>query len=142
MRLLKRVKRLERSEVRVLLSALWALITVRTALHLFPFERVRIWAATTRESSRAMSSRQLSWGIATAAKIVPGATCLTQALALQKLLARSDRASCLHVGVSRRNGEFSAHAWLVEDGEILIGESEAGIHKTLGRWNSENLQDS
>jgi hypothetical protein len=58
---------------------------------------------------------------------VPGATCLTQALAAQILLYHHGHASSLCLGVARgASGDFRAHAWLEAEGRILIGDR--GVH--------------
>lgn len=57
---------------------------------------------------------------------VPAASCLTQALVTQFLLARQNLGSTLRIGVSKSaTGEFKAHAWLECCGEIIIGGSAA-----------------
>ena len=49
-------------------------------------------------------------------------TCLTHALAAHVLLSRRGYHSNLRIGVTRdRKGEFIAHAWLEQEGVILIG---------------------
>jgi hypothetical protein len=66
---------------------------------------------------------------------MPGATCLCRALALQKLLARNGHRAELKIGV-KKNGElFSAHAWLVRDDRVLIGEPETGKFVVLTTWH-------
>jgi hypothetical protein len=58
--------------------------------------------------------------------LVPGATCLTQALTLQSMLRRRGWLTEIKFGV-RRNGEgrFHAHAWVEHNGRIVIGDDEA-----------------
>jgi hypothetical protein len=65
---------------------------------------------------------RLVWSIRRASRLVPRATCLTQALALQVLLGRRGYASEIRVGVRRdEEGQFAAHAWLVGADRVLIG---------------------
>jgi hypothetical protein len=53
---------------------------------------------------------------------VPGASCLTQAMALQYLLARAGHASELFVGVRQDEaGAFQAHAWLACNARTVLG---------------------
>jgi hypothetical protein len=67
-------------------------------------------------------ARQLARRIVRLARLVPRASCLTQALALQYLLARSGHASDLHVGVrTDPAGRFEAHAWLTCNEQVVIG---------------------
>jgi hypothetical protein len=66
-----------------------------------------------------------------AARHVPGASCLTQAIALHLLLERRRIGSHLVVGVARTNGRFRAHAWVDSDGEVLIGGEVAHFDPLL-----------
>lgn len=67
-------------------------------------------------------ARQLARRIERLAQFVPRASCLTQALALQYLLARAGHACDLHVGVRRDPaGRFEAHAWVSCNGRIVLG---------------------
>jgi hypothetical protein len=76
------------------------------------------------------------WAVAAMARRVPGCTCLVSALALQRLLSRHGHVSELHVGVARQGERFSAHAWLVGDGRILIGETEGETYAPLLAWRA------
>jgi Transglutaminase-like superfamily len=54
---------------------------------------------------------------------VPYASCLTQALAAQILLAKEGYDSEICVGVGKTElGGFIAHAWVVKDGRVLLGD--------------------
>jgi hypothetical protein len=64
---------------------------------------------------------RVSRAVRRAARVVPGSTCLIQALAAAWLLRRSGVAAHLHFGVCRTDGGLSGHAWLESDGRILIG---------------------
>jgi hypothetical protein len=57
-----------------------------------------------------------------ASGVVPGATCLTQALAAQVLLERRGFPTRLHIGVVRDGGQaMRGHAWVESEGMIVIG---------------------
>jgi len=60
-----------------------------------------------------------------ASRAVPYATCLTQALALQRVLARHGYPSLVQVGVCKIGGQFFAHAWVEQEGQTLLGTSES-----------------
>ncbi|MFM7377024.1 MAG: lasso peptide biosynthesis B2 protein [Erythrobacter sp.] len=50
------------------------------------------------------------------------ADCLVQALAGQAMLRRRSIASTIEVGTAKHpDGRFEAHAWLVCDGEVVLG---------------------
>lgn len=60
-----------------------------------------------------------------AARYVPRATCLTQALALQAMLGRAGTPSELRIGVARgKETEVDAHAWLECEGRVVIGDGQ------------------
>jgi hypothetical protein len=65
---------------------------------------------------------RIAWAVRVVSRRVPGATCLTQALAAQALLARAGRPSHLQIGVRRdEQGAFRAHAWVEAEGRVIIG---------------------
>jgi hypothetical protein len=78
-----------------------------------------------RGAPRQPSPRELgrvAWGVRAAARLIPGASCLTQALAGQYLLGRSGVPSIVRIGVRRGdNASFAAHAWLISEGAVLLG---------------------
>jgi hypothetical protein len=60
--------------------------------------------------------------VATAARLVPGSTCLVRALAAQSLCRRFGYRPELRLGARRDDdGELEVHAWLEMDDEVLIG---------------------
>lgn len=63
------------------------------------------------------------------ARLVPGATCLTQAVAVRLLLASIGHQSWIRIGVRRDDdGCFKAHAWLLDGrNRIVIGGSRAEL---------------
>ena len=69
------------------------------------------------------TGRRIGWAVSAVSRIVPGATCLAQALAAEYLLVGAGCPAVLHIGA--RNDEasgFEAHAWVVSDGEIIVGD--------------------
>ncbi|WP_292145207.1 lasso peptide biosynthesis B2 protein [Mesorhizobium sp.] len=118
------------SEAFFLCRCLLVVVTVRLGLTLFSYNRVR--GVVTRLNARQCASmgelRLFAWGVAAAARFVPGATCLTQALSGQYLLARKGNASNIRIGIERGTGEqLKAHAWLVSDNQIVLGGSIDGF---------------
>lgn len=79
------------------------------------------------------STRRMVWecshAVSRAARLMPRASCLTQALVLQRVLARRGQECALFLGVDRdssaahfpRSGGFEAHAWIEWRERILIG---------------------
>lgn len=129
-RSLTRILSLSGSEALFLFRCLLVVATVRVGLTVFSYNRVR--AMVTRLNARQCASmgelRLVAWGVAAAARFVPGATCLTQALSGQYLLARKGNASNIRIGIERGTGEqLKAHAWLVSDDHIVLGGSVDGF---------------
>jgi hypothetical protein len=113
----------------------WRLVAwVRFALWRWPYARVRERLVRRRLASRRASAlwvgdldvasdpATLAWAVRTAARRVPFASCLTQALALDALLTEVDLEASVVIGVARRpDGSFEAHAWVEHEGRVLIG---------------------
>jgi Transglutaminase-like superfamily len=67
-------------------------------------------------------AQQIAWAIRVASWIVPGATCLPNALAAQFLLIRFAYPTDFQIGVARnRYGKLEAHAWVTTEKNIIIG---------------------
>jgi Transglutaminase-like superfamily len=111
----------------LLVEAFWTVAMNRALLSMFPARAIRERAPKSRRRS-AMSMHQLEEiadAVRTAARYVPGATCLTQALAVQSLLTRYGHASSMHIGVEKEHGQpLGAHAWVQCGDRILIGGDE------------------
>jgi hypothetical protein len=118
----------------LLVRAAATLVAVRCALHLVSIERLRTWAGHLRKGNRPADS--IIWSVRTAARRVPGATCLSSALALQRLLSSAGHPSQVHIGVARDTSGFMAHAWLVHDGVVVIGEEEHERYAHLTAWDT------
>jgi len=111
----------------LLLNAVLLVAALRVALWTMPFRAVRkLWAgrAATSANLEAMPVKRLSWAVQAAARRIPAASCLTQALALQYLLARAGHAAELHIGVAKDPVRgFQSHAWVEYRGQILLGDN-------------------
>ncbi len=72
---------------------------------------------------------RLAWAVRMAAKCVPGSACLAQALTLHHLLSRAGHDSVVRIGVAQDGqSDFSAHAWVIHDGVVLIGQPALNQH--------------
>ncbi len=87
--------------------------------------RTRRSAPTTTKYSPEELARALQRG----SRLVPGSTCLVQALAGQWLLQGEGYPAQLRIGVSKAEG-FEAHAWVELEGKVLIGDSEVSARFT------------
>jgi hypothetical protein len=131
--------RLQAPDRRMITEAAAAVITIRVALWLVEFGRLR--AALDRlaallevaASTASAPVERVTWAVSAVSARVPRATCLTQALAARLMLERRRVPATLRIGVAR-TAEYSveAHAWLECDGHIVIGEAEPGRYTALG----------
>jgi hypothetical protein len=94
----------------------------------------RVW---TDDDSR---SDRIIWAVQAAARLVPGATCLTQAMATRVLLNRGGFPAELRIGVTKgAQGQLKAHAWLEAEGVIVMGEHLGDTYipfDSLPGWNA------
>ncbi|MDX8477191.1 lasso peptide biosynthesis B2 protein [Mesorhizobium sp. VK24D] len=103
---------------------------VRLGLTLSSYNRIRslVTRLDARNDADIADLRRVAWGVAAAARFVPGASCLTQALAGHYLLARQGNASKICIGIERNSGaELNAHAWLISGDHIVLGGSINGF---------------
>ena len=118
---------------RLLLTALASVLAVRLALWCFPYRTVRrltsVQVASTptpplpSDDGRDRLVGAVASAVRSASRYVPRATCLTQSLVTERMLARRGRSSTLRIGVARdASGAFEAHAWLEHAGRVIIGD--------------------
>ena len=130
---LRTLLKLTKAERRLLATALPLVVVLRIALWVLPSPTIlRMVRGLGRGRPGAPSliaePTSVTWAVEAASRRVPGATCLTQALAAQLLLRRHGFDSQLRLGVARDiGGEFRAHAWLERQGRIVLGER--GVHE-------------
>jgi hypothetical protein len=135
--LIRKLFSLSASDLPLLGQALAIVLAVRLCLWLVP-SRVLL-RYVSRRVARAVPVdavdarvRRIGWAVRAASRRVPQATCLTQALSAQLLLAREGYASTLRIGVSRQEQiGFAAHAWLEIGGCTLIGGQSAHLYRPL-----------
>lgn len=99
------------------------LCLIRGALCFVSYGRIRSFfpAAEGREHSQ-YYARQVARHVEGLARYVPAASCLTQALALQYILARSGHRCSIGIGVRETEpGKFAAHAWVNCNGLAVLG---------------------
>lgn len=130
----------------LVLRAVITLVSCGVRMRSQSFEQLQRWA--TQCGSGAARAEQLTWAIGVASRYVPGATCLSKALALQHLLSGNRHHSELKIGVDNSEGRFTAHAWLTLNDRILMGGTALENYKMLVAWStreglarSENLKE-
>ncbi len=134
MRSLAALRALSTADRRLLFDALAASALFRLALHFVSLARLRAWAGRPGRGDRPVE--RIVWAVGSATRRVPGATCLSSALTLQRLLCAHGHRSELHIGVARPGGVFAAHAWVERDGRVLLGEGERDAYVRLVSWPS------
>lgn len=137
-RWLARVRRTSAHEWLLMAEAFLLVLRIRVALWIHPFKRVQAAYTARGERSEGNCDRCLDVSTAKAvgvavrrsSRLVPGATCLPQALATHVMLARRGVPNALRFGVAREaNGGLQAHAW-IEVGEVVV----AGDLPDLARY--------
>jgi hypothetical protein len=121
----------------LLLSAGVVVPLVRVALWVVPSQILlgsvsRMVARAPVTATPTPEVRRVGWAVRAIGRRVPHASCLTQALATQILLARRGLSSQLRIGVARdAETGFAAHAWVDIDGDVLVGGAGAERYHVL-----------
>lgn len=149
MQRLRRYFRLTWEDWRLLLLSLVTLAAVRGALTFLPFRTLRrlqdrlvIHLKPSSRPWRDGSARanRIGWAVRKMSHFVPAASCLTQALAAQVLLASSGLSGRIHIGVARNGkGGFLAHAWVESEGTFVVGQATAGHFTPLAVLERKEL---
>jgi hypothetical protein len=125
---IRKVRRYSRADWRLLAEAALLVGATRLELSILPFKVVLRRAGRAGQRWRSasvdpVSAERVAWAVSRVSRFVPGASCLTQALATRVLLSRRGFEGRLRVGVAKAdNGKLEAHAWIERDGVILIGD--------------------
>jgi len=123
----RQFRELPPAEKRLLVRTLAMVAGARIALWTLPFRWVsRVVDVEPEVSSELAGMRvsRLAWAVQAAAGRIPRASCLTQALVLQRLMARAGKRAELHIGVAKESGRgFEAHAWVEYGGSVVLGDN-------------------
>jgi hypothetical protein len=135
---------LPRRERWLLLHAAMWVAAMRLALWTLPFRSVRRLATGRTSTSPQLAAfpvQHLSWAVQAAGRRIPGASCLTQALALQRLLARAGKRAELRIGVAKDIARgFESHAWVDFEGNVVVGNNgELDRYATILALPTENF---
>ncbi len=108
-------------------AALW-LIAVKIALHLLPFDRLRIWLTrSTQPDGNPQDIKEMRTIILAIERISQflaslRINCLPQALVGHRLLRQQGFDVQLRIGVLKNHGDqLTAHAWLEYQGQVVLG---------------------
>lgn len=126
------IRRMSANERALLMQALFFVLVIRLGLSVFAFHSVRRLTRrlnrqnTSRLRINGRSAEHVARAVTRASRIVPRATCLTQALAMQAMLGGQGCPSALHLVVRRASGaRLEAHALVEAEGRIVLGGSTA-----------------
>ncbi|MBC8145383.1 MAG: lasso peptide biosynthesis B2 protein [bacterium] len=130
---IRSLARRDRATRRIVSEAAFIVTAVRVALTVVPYTALRrmrgfVLRVASWLSKPSRDPQELAAAVRIASRHVPNATCLTQALALHFMMARRGIASRVTVGVAQRNGRLAAHAWIDQDGVVLIGGDVTPYH--------------
>jgi len=135
MRRLTRLVGLRSRERRLLLRAFLVLGVARAALWVLALATVRRIVARTAGATEQLPVERFVWAVKVASRYLPRTTCLTQALAVQALLARAGHDSRVEIGVAKDAGKpFEAHAWVICGNQVVIGGPEVARFARLTAW--------
>lgn len=133
-RSLARFRALSASDRLLLGRAAVVVALVRVCLCFIPLKRLHRLTMRLPAAAAPLSiadARRRSWAVSVAGGGIPGANCLSKALALQLLLQGSFH-SRLHVGfVKRDDRPVEGHAWLEWHDGVLIGGGELANFATV-----------
>src|SRR5207248_10673296 len=88
-------------------------------------------------SARAPEVDRLGWALGAAARRVPGATCLVQALAARILLGRQRIPAVVRIGVARERGApLESHAWVESEGRVVVGDAHLDRYAPIATWGT------
>ncbi len=125
---LRQFRSLPAAEKWLFLACLCVLALARIALGAVSFSRLHRFVPHGTREARDEDLETLRRAVSRAARIVPGATCLPQALAGQVILAARGLKSTIRVGVTTGpKGDFLAHAWLMSGRTVVLGGSATDV---------------
>ena len=138
MHVLKRFLRLSKRGRLLLFQAAISIFLIRLSLTLLSLRNVhRLAVAIGWRSDEPFSADRIVCAVRSAARFVPGSTCLVQALVAQSLLAPHGYNPLLTIGVAKNEcNQFEAHAWVVCENEVLIGGRQMGNYTALLKLGS------
>ena len=135
---LKKFVHLPRAEKTLLVRAFFLVAAIRLGLWLLQFRVLRRLALPKERSSNGVLwMDRLIWAVQVVSRYIPRATCLTQALAAQALLARSGYESKLVLGFTKgEERPFEAHAWLEYGDQVVIGGPTVERYTPIAAWDT------
>lgn len=126
---LKKFVALPAAKRRLLPRAFLVAGAAQLGLRVFSLPRLRVMMESKLSSrSRYVSHQDICWAAAVAARYMPGAACLVEALAAHHLLSRYGFHSRLRIGVRPEGDGIAAHAWVEVENN---GRPDFGVTYTV-----------
>ncbi len=127
MRHLLRVLRVSPARRALLLRCLLEVVIVRIMLTVVGYKNIPQARPVDRAAAR-RTPKEVASAVARVARFVPGASCLTQAVAARKILALNGHTSLIRIGVKPdERRRFLAHAWVIVEDKIVLGGDEHSL---------------
>ena len=117
---LQRIREISGEERVLLLRAVLVVLFVRIALLCAGVTAAKRSGSLAARGIRRHSVDQMAWAVAVAGAYVPGMSCLTQAVALEAMLAQVGHTCRVELGVVK-DLAFRAHAWVIAGDKIVLG---------------------
>jgi hypothetical protein len=134
---LRKFGRLEAADRRAFVRSGLMILRVRIALAILPFRIVS--RAPRANAGKVADHREIErtrWAVSAAGQKL-GASCLSQALAAQRLFARQGLRTELRFGAGRPCGEFMAHAWLESSSGVAFGDPQPAAYTSMTKFALE-----
>lgn len=128
---LQRLRELSGEERLLLLRAVMVVLVARIALFCAGASAAKRACLFAARGTGQHSVDRLAWAVAVASAYIPGMTCLTQALALQGMLARAGRWCRVEIGIVKDTA-LQAHAWVVAGDRIVLGGTDVERYCPIG----------
>lgn len=136
-----RPNRLRRSfDRRTRFAKIWfRLLLVRIRLSVLGYQSFIVSPIKVNPNKANVKPKQFALAVERAAKYVPGALCLAQAITAQRGLARLGYNTTIRIGVkSDEQANLLAHAWLIYEGHVILGGNDSQLeqYETMTDMNS------
>lgn len=115
---------------RQLIHATFVLARIRWLLASGSYRSAQTWLErkSVRQPMREVSIPVATWSVKHASRLIPGAACLAQALALRYILLRAGEECIIRVGVKVDDKTtFGAHAWVMYKNHCILGGTEEDL---------------
>lgn len=119
--------KLSRPDKVLVVQALVLQYLVRVMLWVLPFSFIKKRFIKSDVHSNLRSKlplKRVMWGVMVSSRYIVSSTCLTRGLTGHILARWYHYHTSVRIGVGKFEGEFEAHAWLVYEGEVVLGLAE------------------